>query len=133
MPLHASLTSLKLPAIVSPMFLASGPDLVVETCQGGLVGTFPALNQRTTAGFVDWMAEIDERRAGAAPYGVNRIVHRSNARLQADLAAIVDQKVPLVITSLGSVREVVDAVHSYGGLIFHDVISRRHGEKAANS
>lgn len=133
MPLPEALHSLRLPAIVSPMFLASGPDLVVETCNAGLLGTFPALNQRSTAGFVDWLAEIEARRAGAAPYGVNLIVHRTNPRLEADLAAIVDHKVPVVITSLGAVQEVVDAVHSYGGLVFHDVISRRHGAKAAKA
>lgn len=131
--LPAAFDGLRLPAIASPMFLASGPDLVVETCKAGLVGTFPALNQRSTEGFTDWLDEITERRAGHAPYGVNLIVHRSNKRLEADLAQIVAHKVPLVISSLGSVREVVEAVQSYGGLIFHDVISRRHGEKAAKA
>ena len=131
--LPAAFSGLRLPAIASPMFLASGPDLVVETCKAGLVGTFPALNQRSTAGFVDWLDEITERRAGHAPYGVNLIVHKSNTRLEADLAQIVAHKVPLVISSLGSVREVVEAVQSYGGLVFHDVISRRHGAKAAKA
>jgi len=127
---------LRLPAIAAPMFLTSGPDLVVEVCRSGLVGTFPALNQRTTQGFVDWLEEIEARLSAlpeAAPYGVNLIVHRSNPRLQADLAEVVRHKVPLVITSLGAVSEVVDAVHSYGGLVFHDVIGRRHAEKAAQA
>jgi nitronate monooxygenase len=127
---------LKLPAIAAPMFLTSGPDLVVETCRAGLVGTFPALNQRTTEGFVEWLDEIAERlaQAGAvAPYGVNLIVHASNPRLRADLDQVVRHKVPLVITSLGAVSEVVDAVHSYGGVVFHDVINRRHAEKAAQA
>ncbi|WP_180900725.1 NAD(P)H-dependent flavin oxidoreductase [Martelella soudanensis] len=127
---------LRLPVISAPMFLTSGPDLVVEVCRSGLVGTFPALNQRSTQGFVDWLGEIEARLegvSGAAPYGVNLIVHRTNPRLEADLAAVVAHKVPLVITSLGAVKDVVDAVHSYGGLVFHDVISRRHAEKAAEA
>ena len=125
---------LAIPAIVAPMFLISGPDLVVECCKAGLLGTFPALNQRTTGGFVAWLDEIESRLDGdAAPYGVNLIVHRTNSRLQADLDVIVKRKVPLVITSLGTVREVIDAVHSYGGLVFHDVISARHAEKASKA
>jgi nitronate monooxygenase len=117
------------------MFLTSGPDLVVETCLNGVVGTFPALNQRTTEGFVEWLEEIESRLEGkdAAPYGVNLIVHRSNPRLEADLEQIVKYKVPLVITSLGANPDVIKAVHSYGGLVFHDVISRRHAEKAAEA
>ncbi|WP_417769265.1 NAD(P)H-dependent flavin oxidoreductase [Stappia sp.] len=127
---------LKLPAIASPMFLASGPDLVVETCRSGVIGTFPALNQRSTEGYGDWLAEIGERLAphpGAAPFGVNLIVHRSNARLEADLEMTVARKVPLVITSLGANPDVISAVHSYGGLVFHDVISLRHARKAAEA
>jgi len=125
---------LAIPAIVAPMFLISGPDLVVECCKAGLLGTFPALNQRTTDGFIEWLDDIDSRLDGAAaPYGVNLIVHRTNSRLQADLEVIVKRKVPLVITSLGTVREVIDAVHSYGGLVFHDVISARHAEKATKA
>lgn len=135
MPLPRSLQGrLRLPAIAAPMFLTSGPDLVVEVCRSGVIGTFPALNQRTTAGFVEWLAEIESRLqhfSGAAPYGVNLIVHRSNPRLDADLAEVVRHRVPIVITSLGAVSEVVQAVHSYGGLVLHDVISRRHAEKAA--
>ena len=135
MPLPASLQGrLKIPAIASPMFLASGPDLVVETCKGGMIGTFPALNQRTTEGYAAWLEEIASRLdgvEGAAPFGINLIVHRSNSRVEADLAKTVEHKVPLVITSLGAVKDVVDAVHSYGGLVFHDVINARHAEKAA--
>ena len=134
MPLPRSLQGrLRLPAIAAPMFLTSGPDLVVEVCRSGVIGTFPALNQRTTAGFVEWLAEIESRLSrfsGAAPYGVNLIVHRSNPRLDADLEEVVRYRVPIVITSLGAVSEVVQAVHSYGGLVLHDVISRRHAEKA---
>jgi len=113
------------------MFLVSGPDLVVECCNAGLLGTFPSLNQRTTDGFASWLDQIESRLAPtAAPYGVNLIVHRTNSRVADDLKVIVDRKVPVVITSLGAVAEVVDAVHSYGGIVFHDVISVRHAEKA---
>lgn len=137
MPVPAAFRGrLKLPAVVAPMFLTSGPDLVVEVCRSGLVGTFPALNQRTTDGFVAWLDEIASRLAAVpnpAPFGVNLIVHKSNPRLAADLEQVVAHKVPLVITSLGAVKDVVEAVHSYGGLVFHDVISRRHAEKAAEA
>ncbi len=134
MPIPAAFKALKLPAIAAPMFLTSGPDLVVETCNAGMVGTFPALNQRTTAGFVQCLEEIRGRLApGAAPFGVNLIVHKSNPRLHADLEQVVAHKVPLVITSLGAVKDVVQAVQSYGGLVFHDVIGRRHAEKAAEA
>lgn len=137
MALPATLANrLRLPAIAAPMFLVSGPDLVVETCRAGVLGTFPALNQRTSDGFRRWLDEIRSRladAADAAPYGVNLIVHRTNPRLAADLEIVVAEKVPLIITSLGAVRDVVDAVHSYGGLVFHDVINRRHAEKAAEA
>lgn len=135
MPLpHPLMERLALPAIAAPMFLVSGPDLVVETCRAGVLGTFPALNQRTSAGFAAWLDDIEERLAAAdrpAPFGVNLIVHKTNPRVAADLEICVKHKVPLVITSLGAVRDVVDAVHSYGGLVYHDVINRRHAEKAA--
>jgi nitronate monooxygenase len=127
---------LPLPAIAAPMFLVSGPDLVVETCRGGVLGTFPALNARTTEAYAGWLDDIAARRAaspGAAPFGVNLIVHKSNVRLEADLKVTVEKKVPLVITSLGAVREVVDAVHAYGGLVFHDIINARHARKAAEA
>lgn len=125
---------LKAPAIVAPMFLISGPDLVVECCKAGLAGTFPALNQRTSEGFEDWLKDIQDRLGpDDAPYGVNLIVHPTNPRLEPDLELVVKHKVPLVITSLGAASKVVDAVHSYGGLVFHDVISKRHAEKAAEA
>lgn len=123
---------LAIPAIVAPMFLVSGPDLVVACCEAGLVGTFPALNQRSSEGFAHWLDEIEARLDGtdAAPFGVNLIVHKSNPRVEADLALICRRRVPLVITSLGAVPDIVDAVHAYGGLVFHDVTNVRHAEKA---
>jgi nitronate monooxygenase len=135
MPLPESLRGrLTLPAVAAPQFLVSGPDLVVETCKAGLLGTFPALNQRTNEGFSDWLDEIRERLGNTpAPYGVNLIVHKSNARLDQDLATVVKHRVPLVITSLGAVSELVQAVQSYGGLVFHDVINLRHAAKAAEA
>lgn len=125
---------LTIPAIAAPMFLVSGPDLVVETCKAGICGTFPALNRRTSEGFEDWLNEIQDRLGDDdVPYGVNLIVHQSNPRVQADLELCVKHKVPLVITSLGAVPDLVNAVHSYGGLVFHDVIKRRHAEKAVEA
>ncbi len=130
---------LRLPLIVSPMFIASGKELVLETCKAGAVGTFPALNQRSSQGFESWLIDIKKHLSDweattgnlAAPFGVNLIVHKSNPRWQADLDLCVKHRVPLVITSLGAVSELVDAVHSYGGLVFHDVVNARHGKKAA--
>lgn len=135
------LKDLKLPVVAAPMFLISGPELVIECCKNGIVGTFPALNQRSTEGFEEWVIQIKESLAAfetetgekAAPFGVNLIVHNSNPRLEADLAICVKHKVPLIITSLGAVTTVVDAIHSYGGLVFHDVIMKRHAEKAAGA
>lgn len=129
----------RLPLIAAPMFLVSGPQLVIETCKAGVIGTFPALNQRTAEGFEQWLQEIESAlasysggaSAGAAPFGVNLIVHDSNPRLQEDLDLIVKHEVPLVITSLGAVPDVVDAVHQYGGVVYHDVINIRHAKKAA--
>ncbi|MDG9784411.1 NAD(P)H-dependent flavin oxidoreductase [Metapseudomonas otitidis] len=125
---------LRLPLVTAPMFLVSVPSMVLASCNAGVVGSFPALNQRESAGFAAWLDEIAAGlTADAAPYAVNLIVHGSNPRLQADLAICVEKKVPIVITSLGAVKEVVDAVHSYGGLVFHDVTTRRHAEKAAEA
>ncbi|WP_339707632.1 nitronate monooxygenase [uncultured Kriegella sp.] len=133
--------NLSLPAIAAPMFLISGPKLVVECCKNGIVGTFPALNQRTSEGFEEWLIEIqselqnfeDETGKKPAPFGVNLIVHPTNPRLEADLKLCVKHKVPLIITSLGAVSQVVDTIHSYGGLVFHDVIKKRHAQKAAGA
>jgi nitronate monooxygenase len=125
---------LRLPAISAPMFLISGPDLVAGACNAGVVGSVPALNQRSTDGYRDWLDEIAGRLApDAAPFGVNLVVHRSNPRLDADLAVTIDRKVPLVITSLGLNRDLIDAVHGYGGLVFHDVTTLRFAAKAAEA
>ncbi|WP_137822859.1 nitronate monooxygenase family protein [Pseudomonas sp. D(2018)] len=125
---------LRLPVVAAPMFLVSNPKLVLACCNNGIVGSFPALNQRESSGFRAWLDEIEAGLAAdAAPFAVNLIVHHSNPRLSADLAICVDKHVPIVITSLGAVKEVVDAVHSYGGLVFHDVTTRRHAEKAAEA
>ena len=132
---------LSLPAIAAPMFLISGPELVIECCKNGIVGTFPALNQRTSEGFEEWLIQIkselksweEETGKKAAPFGVNIVVHPTNPRVEADVRLCVKHKVPLVITSLGAVQMVVDALHSYGGLVFHDVIKKRHAQKAAGA
>lgn len=127
---------LRLPVVAAPMFLISNPQLVLACCANGVVGSFPALNQRDSAGFKAWLEEIEAglgNLSAPAPYAVNLIVHPSNPRLQADLALCVEHRVPIVITSLGAVKEVVDAVHSYGGLVFHDVTTRRHAQKAAEA
>ncbi len=138
---HQFAGTLSAPIIAAPMFLVSGPDLVVETCKGGMVGTFPALNQRTNEGYDAWLTEIQERLAAhekatgrkPPPFGVNLVVHKTNSRLQADIATTIKHKVPLIITSLGAAREVVEAVHSYGGLVFHDIVNMKHARKAAES
>lgn len=127
---------LRLPVVAAPMFLISNPQLVLACCRNGVVGSFPALNQRDSSGFKAWLEEIEAGLAvldNPAPYAVNLIVHASNPRLQADLAICIEHRVPIVITSLGAAKEVVDAVHGYGGLVFHDVTTRRHAEKAAEA
>ncbi len=132
---------LKLPVVAAPMFLISGPKLVTACCKNGVIGTFPALNQRTTEGFEEWVVEIKEDLAAweketgkkAAPFGVNLIVHGTNPRVQADLMICIKHKVPIIITSLGAVKELVGAVQAYGGMVFHDVIKHRHAEKAAEA
>lgn len=124
---------LALPVVASPMFLVSNPDTVVESCLGGVVGTFPALNQRTTEGYADWLTRIKHRLRDAdcpTPFGVNLVVHRSNARLEADLAETVRARVPLVITSLGLRQDLIAAVQGYGGLVFHDVTNLTFAAKA---
>jgi nitronate monooxygenase len=135
MPLPAAIAkNLRFPAIAAPMFLVSGPELVIATCKAGMIGAFPALNQRTSEGYAQWLEQIQAALGTEDPaFGVNLIVHPTNARLEADLKLTVAHKVPLVITSLGAVKDVVDAVHSYGGVVFHDIINVRHAEKAAEA
>ena len=135
MTIPASLQKgLKLPVIAAPMFLVSGPDLVVEACNAGVIGTFPSLNQRTTEGYREWLKDIKARlKPHAAAFGVNHIVHPTNPRLMADMMVSVEEQVPLIITSLGAVRDVVDAVHGYGGVVFHDIANVRHARKAAEA
>ena len=135
------INDLSVPAVAAPMFLISGPKLVIECCKNGVVGTFPALNHRSTEGFEEWVIEIKEALAAfeketgkkAAPFGVNLIVHPTNPRVQPDLEICMKHKVPLIITSLGAVSDLVNSVHSYGGLVYHDVIKKRHAEKAAEA
>ncbi len=139
MPLPPSFEGrLRLPVIAAPMFLASGPEMVLACCRAGIVGSFPAKNQRTREGLDEWLTVIGEGLAAieaetgrpAPPFGVNLIVHRSNDVLHEELEVIARHRVPLVITSLGAVPELVGAVHDYGGLVFHDVINLRHAAKA---
>ncbi|HTN35072.1 MAG TPA: nitronate monooxygenase family protein [Marinobacter sp.] len=134
--------SLVLPLVAAPMFLISGPRLALACCKEGIVGSFPALNQRTSEGFEEWLIqmnqELDNFRqqnpgAKVAPYAVNLIVHRTNPRWQADLELCVKHKVPIIITSLGAASQVVEAAHSYGGLVFHDVTNQKHALKAAEA
>src|ERR1700730_5646046 len=117
---------------MAPMLLVSNPELVIAGCRAGVIGTFPTLNVRTTEDYEKWLEQI-EAALGAddALFGVNLIVAGSNRRLADDLAVTVAHKVPLVITAFGADQNVVQAVHDYGGLIFHDVASVRHVEKAA--
>ncbi|MBF6214010.1 nitronate monooxygenase [Nocardia puris] len=130
---------LALPVVGSPLFIASGPELVIAQCQAGIVGSFPALNARPAALLTDWLDRITEENAAyaaahpeavVAPFAVNQIVHRSNDRLDHDMAVIVEHRVPIVITSLGARPEINDAVHSYGGIVLHDVISDEFARKA---
>ncbi len=130
---------LRLPAIGAPMFIVSGPELVIAQCKAGIIGSFPALNARPQERLEEWLArinaELDEFTAAnpgrpAAPYAVNQIVHQSNDRLRHDVEMCVKYRVPIVITSLRPPADVIDAVHSYGGLVYHDVINVRHAKKA---
>ena len=130
---------LRIPVVGAPLFIISHPPLVLAQCKAGIVGAFPALNARPEAQLDEWLAEVTEAldahdRADparpAAPFAVNQIVHKSNTRLEHDLGMCVKYKVPIVITSLGAVPEVNEAVHAYGGIVLHDVIHDRHARKA---
>lgn len=131
--------SLRLPVICSPLFIVSNPDLVIEQCKAGVVGSFPALNARPAAELEVWLQRITSElsayqeanpEAKVAPFAVNQIVHSSNDRLQHDVEMCVKYKVPIIITSLRAPNDVVEPVHSYGGLVFHDVINVKHAKKA---
>jgi nitronate monooxygenase len=127
------LQHLKLPVIAAPMFIAGNPKLVIEQCKAGIVGSFPALNARPKEALDAWLTEIETALAGdahAAPYAVNQIVHKSNDRLAHDVEVCIRHKVPITITSLRAPTEVVAGVHSYGGIVLHDVINVRHAQKA---
>jgi nitronate monooxygenase len=140
MALPAILQHLTLPVVGSPMFIVSYPELVLAQCKAGIVGSFPALNARPAELLDEWLTQIQaalaEHRAAnpeavIGPIAVNQIVHQSNARLEQDVRVCVEHKVPIFITSLRApVREMIDAVHSYGGIVLHDVINLRHAQKA---
>ena len=133
------LESLRLPVIGAPLFIVSTPKLVIEQCKSGIIGAFPALNARKEDELESWLKNISQEletfkknnpEKKVAPYAVNQIVHQSNTRLKIDVEMCVKYKAPIVITSLRPPAEVVEAVHSYGGLVFHDVINMRHAKKA---
>lgn len=125
---------LRLPVLAAPMFINSSIDLVVECAKAGIVAGFPSLNPREPEIFADWLDEIESRCAetpvSKGNYAVNLIVNKTNEMLESHRKIIVDKKVPLVFTSLGAVSDLVDDIHGYGGMVFHDVINRRHAEKA---
>ena len=139
MTLPAIFDTLRLPLIGSPLFIVSGPDLVIAQCKAGIVGSFPALNARPQGLLDEWLHRITEElsqhnrdhpESPAAPYAVNQIVHKSNDRLEADLATCAKWQVPITITSLGAREDLNAAVHSWGGIVMHDVINDRFSRKA---
>ena len=122
---------LSIPVIASPLFLISNPDLVLAQCRAGVVGSFPSLNARPSGVFEEWLRRLtSELTDQDAPFAVNLIVHRTNPRLEEDVALCIKYKAPVVITSLGARTDIVDAVHSYGGIVFHDVIDNAFARKA---
>ena len=137
--LPATLRNLPLPIIGSPLFIISNPTLVIEQCKAGVIGSMPALNARPAAQLEDWLAEITETLASynaahpdkpAAPFAINQIVHKSNDRLEHDMALCVKYKVPVIITSLGAREDINAAAHSYGGVVLHDIINNKFAKKA---
>jgi nitronate monooxygenase len=139
MSLPPLLRSLRLPVVAAPLFIISHPALVIAQCKAGIVGSMPALNARPASQLDDWLSEIQEALAAhdaahpdrpSAPFAINQIVHKSNERLEADLAVCEKHKVPLVITSLGARPELNQAVHGWGGLVLHDIINNRFAHKA---
>jgi len=138
-PLPTVLQNLPLPVIGSPLFIISNPKLVIEQCKAGVIGSMPALNARPASQLDEWLAEITETLAAhnrqnpdrpAAPFAINQIVHKSNDRLEHDMALCAKYKVPVVITSLGARTDVNDAVHSWGGVVLHDIINNTFAHKA---
>ena len=139
MPLPKLFANLRLPVIGSPLFIISGPELVIAQCKAGIVGSFPSLNARPASQLDEWLHQITEELAThnranpdrpAAPFAVNQIVHKTNNRLEADLALCAKWQVPLLITSLGAREDVYQAAHSWGGIVLHDVINNRFAHKA---
>jgi nitronate monooxygenase len=139
MALPPVLQSLRIPVVGSPLFIISNPDLVIAQCKAGVVGSFPALNARPAPVLEEWLKRISDELAAhtaahpdrpAAPFAVNQIVHKSNDRLQHDVEMCVKYKVPVVITSLGAQPWLNDAIHSYGGIVLHDIINIAHAKKA---
>src|SRR3954464_3865763 len=137
--LPAALSNLSLPVIGSPLFIISNPKLVIEQCKAGIIGSMPALNARPASQLEEWLAEISETLAAynranpgkpAAPFAINQIVHKSNDRLEHDMEMVVKYKVPVIITSLGARTDVNDAIHSYGGVVLHDIINNFFARKA---
>ena len=137
--LPSVLAHLPFPAIASPLFIISNPQLVIEQCKAGIVGSMPALNARPAAQLEEWLIEITETLTAynlahpdkpAAPFAINQIVHKSNDRLEHDMAMCVKYKVPIIITSLGAREEINAAAHSYGGVVLHDIINNKHAHKA---
>ncbi|MEZ5658560.1 MAG: nitronate monooxygenase family protein [Burkholderiaceae bacterium] len=139
MNINDIISRLRLPVIGSPLFIISNPDLVIAQCTSGIIGSFPALNARPVSLLDEWLAQITETLAAwdrahperpSAPFAVNQIVHKSNARLEQDLELCVKYKVPMIITSLGAREDLNQAVHGYGGIVLHDVINQRFAHKA---
>src|SRR5690606_11286328 len=134
--------TLSLPVISAPMFIVSGPELVIAQCASGIIGSMPALNARPQSKLAEWLTQIEtalaelkrqEPNRVIAPYAINHIIHKSNDRLAEDLAVCAEHKVPLIITSLRAPNDVVDAVHGWGGKVFHDVTILRHARKALDA
>jgi len=133
------LAAQKFPVIASPLFIISNPKMVIEQCKAGVIGSMPALNARPASQLDEWLAEITETLAAynqanpgnpAAPFAINQIVHKSNDRLEHDMALCVKYKVPVIITSLGAREEINQAAHSYGGVVMHDIINNKFARKA---
>src|SRR5215212_2624026 len=137
--LPAALGKLSLPVIGSPLFIISNPKLVIEQCKAGIVGAMPALNARPASQLDEWLHEITETLAAwdkahpeapSAPFAINQIVHKSNDRLEHDMQMVVKYRVPVIITSLGARVDVNEAIHSYGGVVLHDIINNAFARKA---